>query len=350
MKADNVEVGLLRMFLAVVEHGSIGKTAVAVDKTQPAISQQMLRLEKIVGQKLFARGRDGIKLTRHGQLLETYAHRALEFNEEILLSLRGETPSRRMAVGMSVDVALVGLAAAMKRFQFPHSDIELTVLVTDPKRLDALLKSGKIDWAIGDPGLMTGTLTEKWSVRLEWAAGADMDFDESRPIPLILFEGPCSWQDDMLHYLHKTGRDWRVVLESASLDAILAAVQSGLGITALPSVVIQNFALSRFHVIQLPPAPIVEFGMFRASTRIASSAQTTVEAGLARIFNGSTETVTVERGSLVGHSAQGTMESEAACNQTPRRTPYRVRYRNDEALLAGPGSATLLWHDDPHGA
>src|ERR1700682_4960801 len=133
-ETDNVEVSLLRTFLAVVEHGSIGKTAVAVDRTQPAISQQMLRLEKIVRQRLFARGRDGIKLTRHGQLLATYAHRAVELNEEILLRLRGETPGRRMAVGMSADVALIGLAAAMKRFQSPHSDLELQVRVTSPNR------------------------------------------------------------------------------------------------------------------------------------------------------------------------------------------------------------------------
>ena len=112
MEANNVEMGLLRTFLALVEHGSIGKTAVAVDKTQPAISQQMLRLEKIVGQKLFARGRVGIKLTRHGQLLATYAHRAVELNEEILLRLRGETPCRQMAVGMSADVARHDILAA----------------------------------------------------------------------------------------------------------------------------------------------------------------------------------------------------------------------------------------------
>jgi DNA-binding transcriptional LysR family regulator len=143
MEVDNVEVGLLRTFLAVVEHGSIGKTAVAVDKTQPAISQQMLRLEKIVRQRLFARGRNGIKLTRHGQLLAAYARRAIELNEEILLRLRGETAGRQMAVGMSADVALVGLAAAMKRFQSPHSDFELRVLVTAPNRLDALLRAGK---------------------------------------------------------------------------------------------------------------------------------------------------------------------------------------------------------------
>ena len=56
METDSLDWGLLRTFLVVVEHGSLGKTAVAVDKTQPAISQQMRRLEKVVGQKLFVRG------------------------------------------------------------------------------------------------------------------------------------------------------------------------------------------------------------------------------------------------------------------------------------------------------
>jgi DNA-binding transcriptional LysR family regulator len=348
MESNNVEVGLLRTFLAVVEHGSLGKTAVAVNKTQPAISQQMLRLEKIVGQRLFARGREGMKLTRQGQLLTTYAHRAVELNEEILLRLRGEPACRQMTVGMSADVALVGLAVAMKRFQSPHSDLDLRVLVTAPNRLDALLKAGKLDWAIGDPSLMTGTPTERWSVPLEWAAGNGFDFDESRPIPLILFEGPCPWQNEMLDSLHRAGRDWRITFESASLDAILSAVQSGLGITALPAVVIQDFALTRFHAIHLPHTPVVEFGMFRAATCVASSAHITVESRLTPIFDGHPETVAVEQASLVGHEANISRESKTAHVWMPRRTPCRVRYRTDRSLLPGASSATLLRHDDSH--
>jgi DNA-binding transcriptional LysR family regulator len=346
-ETDNVEVGLLRTFLALVEHGSIGKTAVAVDKTQPAISQQMLRLERIVGQKLFARGRDGIKLTRHGQLLATYAHRALDLNEEILLRLRGETQGRQMAVGMSADVALIGLAAAMKRFQSPHSDLELQVLVTAPNRLNALLKARKLDWAIGDPTLMSGTPTEKWSVRLEWAAGNDLDFDESRPIPLILFEGPCSWQDKMLDSLRRAGRDWRITFESASLDAIVAAVQSGLGITALPAMAIQNFELARFHAIQLPGPPVVEFGMFRAAASVPSNARSAVEPELNRILDLSTEIVTRERLSVGGHAAWAPLESSAPL-RLARRAQCRVRYRTDGALLPGSSGPTLLRDDNPH--
>ena len=335
MEVNNVEMGLLRTFLALVEHGSIGKTAVAVDKTQPAISQQMLRLEKIVGQKLFARGRDGIKLTEHGQLLATYAHRAVELNEEILLRLRGDTADRRMAVGMSADVALVGLAAAIKRFQAPHSEIKLRVLVTAPNRLDALLKAGKLDWAIGDPSLMTGNPTERWSVQLEWAAGNDLDFDESRPIPLILFEGPCCWQDEMMHSLHRAGRDWRITFESASLDAILAAVRSGLGITALPAMAIRDFALTRFHAIALPGPPVVEFGMFRSATGMASSARTTVEAELTPILDGSTEIVTVEQLSAGGHTAWAPLESSTPL-RLARRAQCRVRYRTGPGVHASP--------------
>jgi len=268
METDSLDWGLLRTFLVVVEHGSLGKTAVAVDKTQPAISQQMRRLEKVVGQKLFVRGRKGIKLTltRHGQVLVTYAHRAVDLNEEILLRLRGETAGRRVAVGMSADVALVGLAAVMKRFQSLQSDFELRVIVTAPNRLNVLLKAGKLDWAIGYPSLMTGIPTEKWSVQLEWATCNNLDFDESCPIPLVLLEGPCSWQDEMLDSLSRAGRDWRVTFESASLDATLAAVQSGLGIAALPVAAIRDFALTRFHAIKLPRLPRVEFGMFRAAT------------------------------------------------------------------------------------
>ena len=51
---EDLDLSLLRTFLAVVEHGSMGRTASAVARTQPAVSQQMSQLEKIVGRKLFS--------------------------------------------------------------------------------------------------------------------------------------------------------------------------------------------------------------------------------------------------------------------------------------------------------
>jgi hypothetical protein len=63
-QVGDLELELLRMFLAVAENGSIGKAAAAVQMTQPAVSQQMFRLEKIIGQKLFARSRNGVTVKK----------------------------------------------------------------------------------------------------------------------------------------------------------------------------------------------------------------------------------------------------------------------------------------------
>lgn len=133
LESRDLEISLLRTFLAVVQHGSLGKAAVAVDKTQPAISQQMFRLEEIVGQKLFARGRNGIRLTHHGDLLVAYANRAIDLNEEAVLRLRQESLVKRVALGIAPDVALVGLASTLKRFQSVRPDIELRVVVARPE-------------------------------------------------------------------------------------------------------------------------------------------------------------------------------------------------------------------------
>jgi DNA-binding transcriptional LysR family regulator len=75
----------------------MGRTAAAVAKTQPAVSQQMARLETIIGRKLFYRSRGGVRLMSHGELLVEYAHRAIDLNEEVLQQLREESASGQYA-------------------------------------------------------------------------------------------------------------------------------------------------------------------------------------------------------------------------------------------------------------
>lgn len=107
----------------------------------------VLRLERIVGRSLFVRNKNGAKLTCHGEMLIAYANRAVELNEEALALLRGETMRKRVTLGMSTEVALIGFAAAMKQFRSIHQDMELRIVVTAPNKLDALLKAGKLDLA-----------------------------------------------------------------------------------------------------------------------------------------------------------------------------------------------------------
>ena len=131
---DDLELSLLRTFLAVVRYGSMGRAAIAVCRTQPAVSQQMVRLEKIIGHKVFSRTRGGVKLTRHGEMLLPYANRALEINDDALARLREQSPSGPVRLGISEDTALAGLTAALKRFQSSHPDVSLEIVVARPAK------------------------------------------------------------------------------------------------------------------------------------------------------------------------------------------------------------------------
>jgi DNA-binding transcriptional LysR family regulator len=280
----DLEFGLLRTFLAVVRLGSLGKTAAACKMTQPAVSQQVIRLERIVGQRLFARGRSGMTLTRHGDLLVSYAHRAVKLNEETLARLGAENGPEGIALGMTSDVGFAGLVPALKRFQSGPAKLDLRVVVGALPRLEALLNGGQLDLIIGDPGLISGHLAAEYSVPLAWAACENLCIDKSRPIPLILFENPRSWQDEMLDCLRAAGWNWRVIFESASVDAIVAAVRSGLGMAALSPASMGDAQLVCVQTASLPPPPKIRLGLFRSQAS-PKPLHAMLESALAAVFS-----------------------------------------------------------------
>ena len=83
----NLDLDLLRTFVAVADLNTFAAAAVAVCCTQSAVSQQMQRLEQLVGKELFARhGRNNL-LTEQGIQLLGYARKILRFNDEARASL-----------------------------------------------------------------------------------------------------------------------------------------------------------------------------------------------------------------------------------------------------------------------
>jgi len=69
----NLDLDLLRTFVAVADLNTFAAAAAAVCRTQSAVSQQMQRLEQLVGKELFARHGRNKLLTEHGIQLLGYA-------------------------------------------------------------------------------------------------------------------------------------------------------------------------------------------------------------------------------------------------------------------------------------
>lgn len=68
----------ISMFSRIAKEQSISKAAQSIHISQPALSQQMQRLEEELGVKLFERSNRGIVLTRAGEVMQKYSEQFLE--------------------------------------------------------------------------------------------------------------------------------------------------------------------------------------------------------------------------------------------------------------------------------
>ncbi|RUU53982.1 LysR family transcriptional regulator, partial [Mesorhizobium sp. M2C.T.Ca.TU.002.02.1.1] len=94
----DLDMTLIRTFVTTADKASMTAAANALHLTQGAVSQQVKRLEEVLGQSLFERDRRGLRLTRSGERLLEKARRLLRLNDEILAEIRGGAVAGRVRV------------------------------------------------------------------------------------------------------------------------------------------------------------------------------------------------------------------------------------------------------------
>src|SRR5215471_20770120 len=104
LMARDLETALLRSFVTAVRSGSISRAAAALGHTQPALSQQLRKLESTVGRPLLYRSPAGVSPTRAGEELLPYAERILSLSAQALTEA-GRALAGHCGVGMLEDLA-----------------------------------------------------------------------------------------------------------------------------------------------------------------------------------------------------------------------------------------------------
>lgn len=143
---------LLRLFTAVVEHDGFSAAARAVHVSQPAISRAVRDLEAQLGVSLLQRSKRGVKLTAAGETL--YAHARGVFAseraaEEAMAALKGAERGR-LHVGASSNIATYALPAVISRFVARHPGIEFQLSAVHTRQLCEMLLAFEIDVAIAE--------------------------------------------------------------------------------------------------------------------------------------------------------------------------------------------------------
>jgi DNA-binding transcriptional LysR family regulator len=275
---QDLETGLLRAFVTAVRAGSISRAAQALGHTQPALSQQLRKLERATGHPLLHRTSTGVAMTPAGESLLPYAERILALSAQALRSSRA-TLAGHCGIGLIEDLAAARLPQALADFSRLHPDATLEVISAPGPVMAELFESGRVQIALCDPEYLPEP--PRWSVRLPlaWATGPDFD-PRADPLPVVLFSQPCRWRAPVLAALDAAGRDWRIVFESTGLAGIQAAVRAGLGAAALLPANIDPGMIAVADPAVLPVLPDVTLGLVRLSSTDGDPLVDAVEAVL----------------------------------------------------------------------
>ncbi|HKM98699.1 MAG TPA: transcriptional regulator LrhA [Buttiauxella sp.] len=230
----NLDLDLLRTFVAVADLNTFAAAAVAVCRTQSAVSQQMQRLEQLVGKELFARHGRNKLLTEHGIQLLGYARKILRFNDEACTSLMFSNLQGVLTIGASDETADTILPFLLNRISSVYPKLALDVRVKrNPLTLE-MLNQQEVDLVVTTSKPTNfETIVLRTSPTL-WYCAADYVFQKGETVPLIVLDNPSPYRDMMLEQLNTARIPWRIAYVASTLSSVRAAVKAGLGITSRP--------------------------------------------------------------------------------------------------------------------
>jgi DNA-binding transcriptional LysR family regulator len=247
----------LSYFVAVAEDGQFTRAANRVSVAQPAVSAQIRRLERELGEALFHRDRRAVTLTAAGEALLPHARDALDAAErgrDTIASLRGVLHGR-LTIGVAGPVGH-RLAQALGDFHRAHPAIEIALANHHNEPLLAAVADGEVDVGVVGVGAQpTPPSVRTRIVSLEpLVAGIEaghplagrrtIAVGELRDTPLVTLMRGSGLRAVLENACRSAGFDPRIAAEAGDLGSVVALAAEGLGIAVVPRSAIDRAGLA----------------------------------------------------------------------------------------------------------
>jgi len=251
-RTKDLPASLLRALLAVVDTRNFSRAARELGTTQPAVSLQIRRLEKLVGATLLERTTRSVEPTETALRLLPIARELLRLQTIVLTRLDAPALSGEVRLGADESVALgLGLIETVRDFAHAWPQVELQLRIDDSEALHEGFAQGGFDLLLEHADGATGGATLVSRERLLWY-GRAIPATENAPWPVIAPpRGGALRRRSDTALAGSTARH-RVVFEAPSLAMCIEAARRGLGIVALPADVGRAHALDRSPARGLP--------------------------------------------------------------------------------------------------
>jgi len=237
----------LRVFHAVAEAGSFTHAGETLNLSQSAVSRQVSALEQSLGTPLFHRHARGLILTEQGETLYDTAHNVFAQLAKVQTQLaeNKERPQGALKISSTVAFGSVFLASRMKEFVNRYPDIDVSLVLADTE-LDLSMRQADVAIRLTPP--TQPDLVQRLLMTLQYRVYAAPEYLQQYGMPknardldrhrIVVYGDDARPPVANLNWLlTENVRDSiprKPVLRVNSIYGILRAVQSGLGLGALP--------------------------------------------------------------------------------------------------------------------
>ena len=245
----------LKIFHTVAEASSFTKVSTILNLSQSAISRQIQGLEPDLKVQLFERHARGLVLTENGEYLFKSAHEIISKLKDVESNLSGQKDkiNGKLVVTTVVSFGTTWLTPRIKEFMDLHPDIEIELIFNDVE-LDLATRQADVEIRMRRPKQLN--LIQKKFVDFNYHIYGSNEYLEKNGYPKTLKDldkhkfitygkgapSPVYNPDWVLKIGAKDGKKRKSVMKVNSVYGLLLAVQSGVGLAALPDYITHNIS------------------------------------------------------------------------------------------------------------
>jgi LysR family hydrogen peroxide-inducible transcriptional activator len=284
-----MELHQLRYFLAVARTRNFSRAAEQCRVAQPSLSQQIMKLEGELEERLFERTKREVSLTPAGELFRQHAERVLDEVEQArdkMREVRGLLRGRVM-LGALPTIAPYFLPTRLRAFAAKFPGIEVVVHEDTTEQLARALLAKEIDVGLLSlPVERSGLVAEEFfDEDLLVALPAEHALAKKRALTLdhleheafiLMKEGHCL-AGQALQFCRLNGFAPRVSFRSAQIETVMAFVAAGWGVSIVPAMAERRMAVAGVKYRRLAGLTRSVGVIYRAARPLSGAARALVD-------------------------------------------------------------------------
>ncbi|MDD4752931.1 MAG: selenium metabolism-associated LysR family transcriptional regulator [Desulfitobacteriaceae bacterium] len=250
-----MQISEFEIFLVVARAKSFSKAAKLLYMTQPAISNHIHAMENYYGTKLFNRHSHGVSLTSTGEVVYDFGEKILTLHDSMEKAIDRvlNIENQKLVVGASSNVGNYALPCSIWTFKEKYPEVDIRLEISNSATIIQQILDNKVDLGVLEGPVKHKDLvtTDIFSDRLiliapprgKWLKRETISLEELAKEPLIMREkgsGSRSIWEKIICAAGLELKDFRIVTEMGSIDAIKSAVESGLGVAVVSRISVQK--------------------------------------------------------------------------------------------------------------